>query len=103
LIHELRHYIAVPGRLEALLQRFRQHTFAVFQRLGFNVVACWEAADGSDEFWYIVAWRDEADMRRNWEILKADPEWLEIKKDTERDGPLVVRIDSTLLRPLEMA
>ena len=36
MIHEVRHYICVPGRLPALLKRFETKTLAIWKKHGIN-------------------------------------------------------------------
>jgi hypothetical protein len=97
-IYELRHYVPAPGKAEVLGRRFRDSTLPLFQKLGFKTVDFWEAADGSGELWYVMAWSDEAAMKEAWDVFRSNPEWIETKKVTEADGPLVQKLQSYPLR-----
>jgi len=41
MIYELRHYIPVPGKEAAILNRFKNHTFDIFRKRGFKIVNFW--------------------------------------------------------------
>lgn len=96
-VYEIRHYIPAPGKSEALAVRFRDHTFALLDKLGYKVVEAWEAADGNGELWYLMEWDSHEQMRDAWERFKTDPDWLRIKEQTERDGPLVAKIEASAI------
>lgn len=94
-----------PGKLEALRARFRDHTFGIFARLGLELVAFFEEApeENRDEHLliYLLAFADRDHAERAWAAFRADPEWLDVKAETERDGPLTTQIDSLYLHPTE--
>ena len=103
MIYEYRVYEAAPGKMPALHARFRDHTMAVFERLGIKSVGYWTANVGgySDQLIYIVAFEDEGHRGRAWEAMRDDPEWQKIKDETEVDGVLAARIFNTLLSPTD--
>ncbi|MCW2718334.1 NIPSNAP family protein, partial [Pseudonocardia sp.] len=37
MIYEIREYTTVPGRMPALVKRFKDHTLQIFERLGMEV------------------------------------------------------------------
>jgi hypothetical protein len=94
-VYEIRHYIPVAGKEKALADRFRNHTFQLLDKLGYKVAAAWEDAGGKGELWYLMEWGSHEEMRAAWESFKTNPDWLKIKELTERDGPLVSRIEAT--------
>lgn len=97
MIFELRHYTAVPGRGDALLRRFTDHTFSIFAGLNFTLRDFWRETGRPDHLWYILEWRDDEDLLAGWQRLRDDPAWKEVKVASEADGPLVASIDSILL------
>ena len=103
MIHELRTYEALPGRLPALQARFRDHTVRLFQRHGINIVGFWTYAHGgySNELVYMLSFEDMASRDAAWAAFGADPEWQKVVQETQADGPLVSRIRSDLLRPTD--
>jgi hypothetical protein len=100
-LYEQRLYSCVPGKLPDLLDRFETKTLKVFQRLGIRPVGFWTTifGDSNQEVMYILAWKDMAEKERVWATLLSDPEWLAIRAETERDGPIVANAKSSLLAP----
>ena len=105
MIYELRIYRAAPGKLPALLARFRDHTLALFEKHGMHNVGYWLNAVGgrSDELWYVLGFEDMGQQERAWAAFQADPEWQRVKAESERDGPLLAHIENRLLRPTDFS
>ena len=100
MIYELRVYDAVPGKLPALSQRFEKTTMGYFAKHGMQVVGFWTDEVGtSNRLTYLLAFDDLAHRDRAWTAFRADSERLKIFEETERDGPLVARIENTIMRP----
>jgi hypothetical protein len=99
-IHELRIYDVVPGRMADLHARFANLTLPLFRKHGIEVVAFWEDIVGtSNRLTYLVAYRDLAHRDGAWTAFSTDPEWIEGRTRSEEQGPLVARITNTLMRP----
>lgn len=101
MIYEQRVYRCAPGRLKNLLNRFDTRTLKVFDRLGVRPLGFWTTFVGEceQEVMYLLAWEDMAEKERVWKTLLADPEWLAIRAETEKDGPIVAIAKSSLLVP----
>jgi hypothetical protein len=50
---------------------------------------------------YILAWDDLGARQQRWDAFQADPEWLAAKAESERDGPLLVQVQSFIMKPTE--
>ena len=37
-------------------------------------------------------------QKKAWQAFRADPEWIKVKADSEKDGALVNKVDSTNLK-----
>jgi heme-degrading monooxygenase HmoA len=98
MIYELRHYFPVPGKEAAILNRFKNHTFEIFRKKGFKVINFWIDAKGSGEIWYVLVWESASSMESTWSNLRSDQEWIDVKEASEKDGPIVQKIESTLLK-----
>jgi hypothetical protein len=101
-IFELRTYYAMPGKLAALHQRFRDHTFELFARHGLELVAFLSATDAPDRdntVVYLLAYPDREHADRSWEAFRTDPDWIAAKAASEVDGPLVDHLESIYLEP----
>jgi hypothetical protein len=103
MLHELRIYNAVPGKLSELHARFRDHTNAIFAKHGFKPVGYWTNLIGpsNQQLIYILEWEDLAHCEEAWEAFKADPEWIAVKSASEKDGPLVADLSSSILQPTD--
>ncbi|MPV35563.1 NIPSNAP family protein [Georgenia subflava] len=95
--HELRTYVAAPGRMDDLLARFREHTIGLFERHGIRSVAYWTDRDRPDRLVYLVA--HEGDPEQSWAAFRADPEWQEVRERSLAEGPLTLSIESVYLAP----
>ncbi len=98
-VYELRVYTTHPGKLPDLLTRFRDHTCAIFQRLGMVSVGYWlpvEQKDG-DKLYYILKHPSREAATTAWKAFVADPDWKAAQKASEANGPIVTHVDSTFL------
>ena len=102
MLYEWRIYSAVPGRMEALHDRFEKVTLRMFKKHGIKVVGFWETVVGtSNTLYYMLAFDDMAHREKAWNAFASDPEWLEAKKATEEraGGSLTERVENILLKP----
>jgi len=99
-LYELRIYETCPGRLNALHERFQNHTLRIFARHGIKAVAFWEDVIGvSNRLTYVLAWEDMAHRERAWTAFQSDPEWQTVRAKSEESGPIVARVIATLMKP----
>jgi hypothetical protein len=99
-VYELRVYHTLPGKLEDLLARFRDHTVKLFTRHGIKSVAYWTPIDEpqkSNTLFYILQHPSREAATANWKSFQDDPEWKSVKEKSEANGKLVENIDSTFL------
>lgn len=100
---ELRTYYANPGKLDALNARFREHTNALFQKHGMTLVAYWmpvtPPAEGTGgTLIYVLAFPSLEAREAAWKAFGADPEWTRVRDASEKDGKLVAKIDSVIMK-----
>src|SRR3981081_2686695 len=101
MLYELRHYIPVAGKEQAIVDRFNHRTLGIFKRIGIKVSDFWLEANGSGHLWYVVDWESQSHMDSTWNTFRADPEWIEAKVQSEANGPIVEKIDVILLNRFE--
>lgn len=101
MIYELRIYHAYPGRLPALNARFQNHTLKMWERFGIRPTGFWTTliGDNSNDLYYILEWESLAEREQKWNAFVTHPDWLAIRAETEKDGPLVTHISNVILSP----
>jgi NIPSNAP len=104
-VYELRTYTATPGKIEAVLARFRDHTCKIFERHGMVNVAYWvpmDAADGAGEkLVYLLEHKSRDAAKESWKNFNADPEWQAVRKASEAEGKIVAKAESVFLAPTD--
>ncbi len=101
MIHELRIYHCMPGRLPDVHQRFQAITLPLWRKHGIRPLGFWTTAIGpnSNDLCYLLEWRDLAERDQRWNAFAADPEWIAARARTEENGPLVDHIENRMLSP----
>lgn len=103
-LFEMRTYTATPGKLGDLHARFRDHANRLFARHGMAVVGCWTPTDperGKDTLVFLLAYPDKDARDKSWREFSNDPEWKQIRDDSEKAGKLVTKVDSVFLAPAD--
>jgi len=91
-VYELRTYTAPPGKLDALIARFRDDTERIFRRHDLKAIGYWVPEDNkNNQFIYIVEHKSKADADKNWAAFQNDPEWKKVRAESEKDGPLTTK------------
>jgi hypothetical protein len=100
-LHELRVYRCVPNRLPALLKRFETTTLRIWEKHGIRQAGFWTTVIGesNQELTYLLAWESLAERERKWAAFISDPEWLAGRDESEKDGPIVANVASSILQP----
>jgi hypothetical protein len=95
---ELRIYSAAPGKLDDLNARFRNHTTALFEKHGIENIGYWVPTDTQqNKLIYILAYPSREAREASWKAFGADPEWKTVVKESEANGKLVTKVDSTFM------
>jgi hypothetical protein len=103
-VYELRTYHAAPGKLDALVARFRDHTETIFKRHSIHAVGYWLPEDNKDNVLiYIIDHKSKEDATKNWAAFQADDEWKKVRAESEKGGPLQVKIDSVYMDPTDFS
>jgi NIPSNAP len=101
MVYELRVYHCLPGRLPALLKRFETVTVRLFEKHGIRQLGFWTVAVGesNQDLVYILQWESLADRDKRFVAFQSDPEWIEARRKSEEDGPLLSSISNSILTP----
>ena len=104
-IFELRTYRSSPGNLQALSDRFRDNTIALFAEHGIGVTGFWLTPDEADPTTGTLVYICEFDNREvadaAWEAFRSDARWLSARAASEVNGPLTSSVESMFMHPTE--
>lgn len=105
MIHELRVYHCVPGRLPALLDRFETITLKLWEKHGIRQAGFWTTLIGESNqtLFYLLEWESLAERERRWNAFASDPDWLAKRAETERDGAIVAKVTNEILQPTKFS
>ena len=101
---EMRIYYCHPGRLDALIQRFTNHTTKIFERHGMTNVGYW-IPNKNDEnaLYYILAYPSQAERDSSWKKFGRDPEWKDVAKKSEESGKIVAKVTSIFMNATDFS
>ena len=105
MIHELRIYRCVPGRLPDLLARFRNHTLKLWEKHGIRQAGFWTTLVGASnqDLHYLLAWESLAERETKWAAFATDPDWLAVRAETEANGQIVANVENAILVPTDFS
>ncbi len=105
MIYELRIYTAHPGKLQALIERFRDVVCGFFEQYGIETVGFWtNTIEGrTDELCYLLAYEDLAHREHAWAALRADSDFKSQMAASEKHGPLVHSSEKRIMVPTDFS
>ena len=101
-VFELRTYTAADGKQQALSDRFRDHTMALFKKHNMESVGYFIPQDDpakQNQLVYLIAHKDRDESKKNWAEFLADPEWRKVTAETEANGRLIAGMTTVYLDP----
>ena len=105
-VFELRTYTANPGKFDAMKARFRDHIIPLFKKHNLTVVGFWTYADApasENTLVYVLAHESREAAKKNWAAFSADPTRKQVWADTEKDGPINMKVESVYLNPTDFS
>ena len=105
MIYEYRCYTVMPGKMEALQNRFRDHTIKLLEKHDIKPICFFTPiiSQASNQFIWIVEFRDMAHREAAWAAFGADPEWQKALADSHKDGIIVEYIENKILAPTDFS
>ena len=106
MVYELRTYTCVPGRLEALKARFRNHTVRLFEKHGMKNIGYWVPADAplsENTLIYVLAHKSREAAKASWDAFRNDPDWKKARESSEADGKIVDKMAALYLTPTDFS
>ena len=105
--YEMRIYHAMPGKLEDLHKRFRDHTVKLFKKHGMEIVGFYgptEKEDGSEtKLIYILGYPSREAREASWKAFQADETWKKARTESELNGKLVDKVESIYMNATDYA
>src|ERR1051325_14141 len=99
-VYELRIYTTAPGKLDALLARFGDHTCKIFERHGMENIGYWvpvEKDQGAENtLIYIIAHKSRDAAKASWAAFGKDPEGQEARKKSEEAGKIFAQTPESI-------
>jgi NIPSNAP protein len=104
-IYQLRIFTDHPGRVDAHINRFREHTCRLLEKHGITVVGCFTTANEEhrDQVVFITAHESLEAMQAAQRAFAADPEQNAMVKESEKDGPIIEHSDNWYLKPADFS
>ena len=105
-VYELRTYHTLPGRLDALIARFRDHTTKLFEKHGMRNVGYWVPADApasQNTLIYVLEHDSRDAAKKSWDDFQNDPEWKKVRDASEAEGKIVEKIDDVYMTPTDFS
>jgi hypothetical protein len=101
-LYELREYDVIPGRMQALNDRFANLATRYFALHGIEALGFWTDTVGtSNRLTYLLRYRDMAHREQAWNSFMSDPDRLAAFAESERDGLMVSEIRNRFLAPTD--
>ena len=100
-VYELRIYHLNEGKQPLILDRFRTKETKLFERHDMHGVAYWIPTDeplAGRTIVYMLRHKSRDAANESWKAFRADPEWVSLKAESEKDGVFVKQADSTFLK-----
>jgi hypothetical protein len=93
-VYEMRMYSVAPGKMDALLARFADHTEAIFKRYNMKTLGYWVPLENAKNLMiYIIEHESLEAAEKNWQDFGKDKEWQQVKAETDAEAPLVISIE----------
>jgi hypothetical protein len=99
-VYEMRTYHLNEGKQPLILARFRGKERELFVRHEIHPVAYWVPTDEpmvGRTLIYMVRHKSRAAADANWKAFSADPEWVALKTESEKDGAFLKERESVFM------
>lgn len=102
-VFELRIYTVLPGRMDAMNARFKNHTNALLTKYHMTLLGFWQPQgdEAGKKLYYLVAHKNRKEAEANWNAFVEDPAWQVARDASEKDGKIVEKIERVWLDPTE--
>lgn len=98
---ELRTYHLAPDKMDALNERFRDHTLRLFEKHHIESLGYWLQLDKegnpTNKLTFLLAYPSREAREKSWTAFTADPDWQAAMKASEANGRLVQKVENPYL------
>jgi len=102
--YELRIYYCHPGKLNTLIERFKNHTTGLFEKHGMENVGYWLPTNNEQNaLYYILAYPNRAARQSSSTAFSKDPQWQEVARKSEENGKIVAKVTSVFMTTSELS
>ena len=103
-VFEMRIYYAEPGKLDALVERFQQHTRKLFKKHGMENIGYWlPISNEKNQLVYVLAYPNMEAREAAWKAFGTDPKWKKVQTKSELNGKLVNRVESIFMKATDFS
>ncbi len=105
-IFEVRMYTAGPGKLDAVINRFRNPEVGLFQKYGMKAVlysTTLEPGAHENQFVYVLQHDSREAARASWAKFLADPAFRAASQASNVGGRAVVKVESFFVQPTDFS
>jgi hypothetical protein len=101
--YETRIYYCYPGKLDALIERFTNHTTRIFEKHGMENIGYWLPVNNEkNALYYILAYPSKEARDSSWKAFGADPEWRTVAAKSEENGKIVEKVVSIFMNRADL-
>jgi hypothetical protein len=105
-VYELRTYYCLPGRLEALHKRFKDHTMKLFEKHGMKNEMYWTPTDPKQKdhvLIYVISHDSMEAAKKSWDAFRSDPVWIAARDASEKNGKIVEKVEFVYMTATEFS
>jgi hypothetical protein len=105
-VFEVRIYTAGPGKLDAVVKRFRDPEVGLFEKYGMKAIfysTVTEPADRQNQFVYVLQHDSREAARKSWAGFMGDPAFRAAAQASDEGGRAVVKVESFFVTPTDFS
>jgi hypothetical protein len=96
--YEMRTYHCHEGKRPDLIKRFENHTLKLFGKHGIESIAYFVPnSENENQLTFIIAYPSKDSRDKLWNNFITDPEWITASKASEKNGPIVQKVEQTFM------
>ena len=103
-LYELRTYYANGGKLDNLLNRFREHTLKLFYKHNMRAEGFWVPMDNKEnKLVYLMSYPSREARDKAWKEFSNDKDWKKASAESVKDGEIVAKVENVFLKTTDFS